>query len=282
MKKIIQYTFVTSMVLSLTVLTIESHKPNKKKDYSLIARLSQLSLKTNNAFALSTDQDAYNSGKREVNTEVANVVDAVNTLLTAASITSCATIPAASSTVVHSDGTLDLYSSTVGSHTTFPLSGISGISYTNLLELKLHVTGTKIGQLYVDCTNGGIEVRYLGKTSAGSDTDLAIGYYEDTNTRNQTILLASDYTAGIGGSYPAAKLAVHYTESTTSQSVTMAYAESAILGYVGTMTANTSGTVTASTPGNVTTGTAKTDLTRLVGVATFTLANINGMSITLY
>jgi hypothetical protein len=278
MKKntIIKVATTSVLVFGLSMFTVTT-----KKDFSLKSKLSQLSIITNNALATPVatyHTDIYNSAKREVNMEVKGVVDAVNTLLTAASITSCSSIPAVSVTKFYTNGTHDLYSSTVPVRPV-PLT-VSGksFSYTHLLELKLSSTNATVGRLYIDCTNGAIEVRYMGKNDGG-DTNLAIAYYEDSSAR-QTILMVTDYLAGTG--YNAAKMAVYYTEGVSSQTVTYGYAEAAT-GATGTLTADTGGNVTAATDGDVTTGTAVTDLQNLTGLSTvFTIADIrNNMIISL-
>lgn len=279
MKKIIAISSIATaaLVLSLTTMTTNQSKKSIKKNGM---RLSEVRIGLNKALAAtpqSHHQTVYDAAKREVNTEVKNVIDQINKLLAGAKITSCDNVPAVSTTAFYTSTDGDLYSSTVGSHS-FAISSVSGVTFTKKLELKLTGTSTTVGVLYADCNTGAMEVRYKGR-AAGDDTDLLIAYYENETTGLESILMFSDYDAN---GYNAAKVAVHYVEGASSQSITYGYAESSSTGYRGTFTANTSGQVTDAVDTDVTSGTAKTDLQALTGLTTgFTVSGIFGHTVSL-
>ena len=96
-----------------------------------------------------------------------------------------------------------------------------------------------------------MEVRAFGREmSNDGDTDILIAYHQDKTTSHQSILMISDYDADVGANgYPAAKLAIRYIESASSQTLNFAYAElvaNASEDGIGTLTAGTNGTVTAA------------------------------------
>lgn len=287
MKKSTILKIATTSALVLTVSTVSFNiKKGRqyKRDHSPFSKLSRMSVNLNKAFAVPTidHQQIYDAAKNEVNMEVKDVVDAINSFLTAANVTSCATIPAPSPTEFYTTGVYDLYSTTVPAHTFGLAASLPGVAnWTHMLELKLTTGNTALGKLYVDCNSGAAEVRYLGKldTPQAGDTNLAIAYYEHPTTGYETILLASDYEAGSG--YPKGKLAVHYTEDASSQTVAYGYAENGSTdGYTGTLTATTAGVATSATS-TAPTGIVLTDLTALTGVAAYGIADINGMAISL-
>lgn len=289
MKKSTIFKIATTSALVLTVSSVSFNiKKGRqyKRDQSPFSKLSRMSVNLNKAFAVPAinHQQIYDAAKNEINMEVKDVVDAINSFLTAANVTSCATIPAPNLTEFYTTGVYDLYSTTVPAHNFALAASLPGVAvtWTHMLELKLTTGNTALGKLYIDCNSGAAEVRYLGKldTPQTGDTNLAIAYYEDPATGYETILLASDYNAGTG--YPAGKLAVHYSESASSQSVAYGYAEngSATEGYTGTLTATTAGVATSATA-TAPTGNVLTDLTSLTGVAAYGISNINGMTISL-
>lgn len=275
MKKITAISSITAMalVLSLTTINTNQIKRSERKD---VLKLSRMSVGFNKAVAsVGVDhQDVYDQAKNEVNMEVAEVVKGLNLLLSSAKITKCSEIPAVSATAFLTSNEGDLYSSAVGSKA-FPISTVAGVTFTKKVELKKPGTSTTVGVVYADCNTGAMEVRYNGKND-GDDTNLVIAYHE-SDAGLESILMLSDYNA-VAGSYPAAKMAVHYVEGASTQAVTYAYAENSTDGLSGTMSANASGQVTAFTDGNVNATTAASDLSAITGltISTYSVSTING------
>ncbi len=281
MKKITAISSITAMalVLSLTTINTNQIKRSNRKD---VLNLSRMSVGFNKVVAAGgvDHQDVYDQAKNEVNMEVAEVVKELNLLLTAAKITKCSEIPAVSATAFLTSNDGDLYSSAVNGKT-FPISSVGVVAYTKKVELKAPGTINTVGVVYADCNSGAMEVRYLGKTVLGEDSNLIIAYHE-SGAGLESILMISDYN-GVTNSYPAAKMAVHYIEGASTQTVTYAYAENGTDGLAGTMTANSSGQVTNGNIVNTTTGAAKDDLERLAPLLTggFSIGNIHAYTPTL-
>lgn len=280
MKKITAIGSITAMALVLSLTTINTN-PIKRSERKDVLNLSRMSLGFNKVVAAGgiDHQGVYDQAKNEVNMEVAEVVKTLNMLFSSAKITKCSEIPGVNATAFLTSNEGDLYSSAINGRT-FPISTVAGVTYTKKVELKLPGTSTTVGVVYADCNTGAMEVRYNGK-NAGDDTNLVIAYHE-SNAGLESILMLSDYNA-VAGSYPAAKIAVHYIEGASTQSVTYAYAESNVAGLSGTMTANSSGQVTGFTDGNINATTAASDLSAITGLAisTYSVSAINGFNFSL-
>lgn len=271
---------MASCLCLLTVSSTQSARSLKKNGFEI----SKLRVGLNKAFAATPaghHQEIYDFAKDEVNNEVQNLIDGINTQLKAAAVSSCDDIPAVSTTAFHTSQTYDLYSSAVGGHT-FPISTITGVSFDVKLDLKLSGSATTVGSLYVDCDTGAAEVRYMGRTDTvtNSDTDIIIAYHEDESSGRQSILMASSYDAS-PGNYVAGKMAIHYIENSSTQTINYAYASDAVTGLRGTLTANASGVVTDAVDGDVSGNTAASDLNTMTGLSSYTVANINSLTVSL-
>lgn len=209
-----------------------------------------------NATVLST-QSLYDNVKSSINSDLGELVDGVNELLSSASISSCISIPSGDQEL-KVDGNYSIHSAPVGAHT-FPISELS-VTLDKKLVYKLG--GQSIGVLYLDCDQDVAEVRYLGKNN-GDDWDVAVAYADVDS--GEHILMAQDYNAGTG--YDAADVAIYYLESASSQAVRYMYNPTTngneLAGFIeasvsGTVTGNVISDVSASIDEN----TALTNLVR--------------------
>lgn len=280
MKKIVKISTIAVATIIMGMTSISTNQSNKsiKRDG---LKFTKINLGMNKAFAATSTerQMIYDAAKREVNTELAAVITAVNKLLDSAKITSCSSIPASSATAFFTNSENDLYSSAVGSQT-WPIGTVSGVIFDKRMDLTAKDSKDILGSLWVDCDSGAAMVKYIGKSRgvSGDDTDILIAYHDDSSTGLESILMFSDYKAGSG--YSAGKMAIHYIEGSSSLTVNFAYKD-ADYSLSGTVNADTAGKVTGGTDVDVTSGQVVNDLRALTGSSTidYSAAKIGAFSI---